>query len=125
MCCKKAHVIVFAFTLSSRAAYDNLQHYIDMVMGIHKDGIPHKDTVFIAVGNEIDSDEPRAIDTEEARNRFESLNPPVHYIESSTVTGENVRAILEYGVGECHARRLNNENKETTEKDSKKNCLIM
>ena len=47
-------------------------------------------------------------------------NPPLHYMEASIVSGESMKAIVEYGIREYHTRDL-----EPKDDDSgKKKCII-
>ena len=46
--------------------------------------------VFVAVGNKIDLVKERVITTEEAREHYASMNPPIPYFETSAITGEGV-----------------------------------
>ena len=54
--------------------------------------------IMFVVGNKIDSVDRRVVSTEEARSHFESLTPPLHYIETSAKTGENVKSVFEYAI---------------------------
>ena len=112
-----ASVIVFAFSVASRESLESLRHYIDSYV------ISREDVVYIAVGTEVYRDDPREVTTEEARSLCENKEHPIHYMEASVVTGENVIGILEYGCKEWI-----NQNPDKLENDNddkkKKKCII-
>ena len=56
---------------------------------------------------------------EEAKARFEGLNPPIHYIETSAKTGENVKAVFEYLI-----RELREKKKDVESSDPEKKCIL-
>ena len=90
------------------------------------------DCVVVAVGNKIDLREYRQISTEEAREHFERMEPPVPYFETSAKTGEGVDELFDSVVQmivERHTELMNNDNENTDEdggrtkqKDDK--CII-
>ena len=112
---KKGNVAVFAFTVSSRKSFEGMKHFIDLVTK------RRDDLVMIAVGTEISKEDPRVVTFDEARAFFESMNPPIHYMEASTMTGENVKGILEYGIREWRSRGFDvNQN----DNEKKRSCII-
>ena len=87
---------------------------------LHKIGDP--DCVVVAVGNKIDLYGQRDISTEEAREHFESMKPPVPYFETSAKTGEGVNELFDSVVQmivERHTEFMNNDNENTDEDEGR------
>ena len=113
--CRSLEVAIIVFAASSRKSYDSVQQFFDMITQ------RRKDVVFIAVGVEVFNDKPHAVSAEEARTHFESMDPPVHYMEASIVSGVGVKEILEYGLREWYER---NPDKNQNSEHDKKKCVI-
>ena len=92
-------MIVLGCSVTSRTSFETAFHLLEQVH------ILEVNPVVIAVGNKIDLVDSRVITTEEARSRFEAMNPPIQYIETSAKTGENVKYVFECAVREWRARR--------------------
>ena len=100
-------MIVLGCSVTSRTSFETAFHLLEQV---HILGV---NPVVIAVGNKIDlADSFRVITTKEARSRFEAMNPPIQYIETSAKTGENVKYVFECAVREWRVHKKNmNANK--------------
>ena len=109
-------MIILAYSVSSRKTFDDMQYFIDALTRIGRCG------VVVAVGVEIYREDPRVVTAEEARAFFEGVELPILYMEASTVTGENVNAILEYGLR--HNRGMDQDNEESPRGGKRKKCVI-
>ena len=78
------------FDVTDRSSLETCDRWIEE---LRKTGEP--DCVVVAVGNKIDLKEYRQISTEEAREHFERMVPPVPYFETSAKTGEGVDELFE------------------------------
>ena len=58
----------------------------------------HFNGMIVAVGNKIDLVDERKISTEEAREHFRSMDPPIPYFEISAKTGKGVNKLFESAV---------------------------
>jgi len=112
---KNGHVFVVGFSVTSRESFECVFPLVDQIREVKNDPT----AIIIGVGNKIDLADERQVKTEEAKERFSSLNPPVPYMETSAKTGQNVSAVFEYIVREFRDRR-----KKTESSDSGKKCLL-
>ena len=109
--CKKADIAVIGFSVAHRSTFNNIDDCLEMARRYCK--------TFVAVGTMIDMVDSREVSTEEAREHFECTNPPIHYIETSAKTGENVREVFEYAIREWR------DHCGVTKSESKKDkCII-
>ena len=120
--CRKADILVVGFSVTSRCSFDETNGYIDWV----KDSTKLRG--IIAVGNKIDLESERQVPTEEAEEHFQSMTPPIPYIETSVKTGANVKKVFELALelwlhGESYERSHPNDNEKTGQKDPK-HCII-
>jgi len=109
--------------LSSLAACD---YWIKELNEANKCGF---NGVIVAVGNKIDLVDRRKISTEEARQHFETTNPPIPYFETSALTGEGVTELFQ-GAVSLWLERLNNsqmnpnDNESNHGGESKGKCIV-
>ena len=88
--CRGANAIVFGFDVTDRRSFDGCDRWIDEL----REHL-NQDCVRVAVGNKIDLYDQRDISTEEAREHFESMEPPVPYFETSAKTGKGVNELFD------------------------------
>ena len=117
---KVSDVAVLVFDVTNKSSFEKLERFLSMIAD------ENKNMIAVAAGNKIDLGE-RAVSTEEAQSRFENLNPPVHYFETSAKTGENAMAMFEYAAQEFIHRDPSSFDREEirrrTSKSSDK-CII-
>lgn len=105
------------FDVTDRSSLETCDRWIEE---LRKTGEP--DCVVVAVGNKIDLKEYRQISTEEAREHFERMEPPVPYFETSAKTGEGVDELFDSVVQmivERHTEFMNNDNENTDEDEGR------
>ena len=119
---RQADVVILGFSVTSIGSYLAVEEFLELIHSLDEH------PVIIAVGNKIDLVGERQVRTEDARSHFESMNPPIRYIETSAKTGENVRSVFEYAVRDWRAKTLKvNENSSIEERlkteGSDKKCI--
>ena len=92
---EKADAVILGFDVTSRHSFDRAFDLLEMLNN-YCDSHGKERPIIVAVGNKIDLVNSREVNTEEARRRFGNMNPPLHYIETSAKTGENVKDVFEY-----------------------------
>ena len=106
-----AHIVLVGFDVTNRTSFDSCVKRIDR---LRKEDV--FDGVTIAVGNKIDLGEQRVITSDDARNSFASMNPPVAYFETSAKSGEGVNSVFESAVKEVLAECPLSGNVETVKR---------
>lgn len=122
-----AGAVILGFDVTHRDTMDGCDRWVEE---LHKIGDP--DCVVVAVGNKIDLYGQRDISTEEAREHFESMEPPVPYFETSAKTGEGVnelfdsvvRLVIERKAESMNNNNNNNENSDEDEDEKDDKCII-
>jgi len=89
--CRNAQIALVCFDVISRDSYDTCNKCIEIIREQ-----PDFKGVLIAVANRKDLVENRQVDSEEARQYYASLEPPIPCFETSAKTGEGVNELF-YG----------------------------
>lgn len=82
--------------------------------------------VMVAVGNKIDLVDKRQTSTEQARDHFAAMNPPMPYFETSALTGAGVNELFENAV-RLYLKpfvHLNDNPEEPEHQDKRDKCII-
>lgn len=122
---KTTQAIIIVFDVTSRRSMLGCDRWVQDITD-SKVG----DCVVVALGNKIDLVDSREVSTEEAREHFEGMNPPLRYFEASALTGEGVdelfdtvvRKVLEGSTMLNSNENVNRENDAPRSKNGK--CVI-
>ena len=117
--------IVVGFDVTNDATFEDCKRYVNELRASE-----YRCPVMVAVGNKIDLVEERKIKTEEAKEYFSSLDPPVPYFETSAKTGEGVNelfdSIIRLWLNSSASLPMNNNPEEVSseEVNKKDKCVI-
>lgn len=113
----RIHCVVVGFDVTSEYTFTDLGKMISYLERLLPD-----EGMIVGVGNKIDLADQREVSTEAARAFFESLEPPVPYVEVSAKTGEGIdelQNLIVYTVMKRWAAKQGRNFNDNDDKDSK------
>jgi len=83
-----AGIGIVGFDVTSESSLEECDYWIKALRD-------EKVCVIVAVGNKIDAADRREVTPQQAREYFESMDPPIPYFEISAKTGQNVKELFD------------------------------